>query len=155
MYSNNIVNFQESTTIVNACIKKAGNLLKAPRITFCSKVKFQSFTQFPEDHLPHLIVSTFLLLLCMFAAFVSYGINCFISVFTWPTIADRFINTLCQKVIDNLKYCNHYGCIAWNLQRCSSYRCINIYKQCKPVNIIFKCITLFYPSEESYFIDLK
>ena len=31
MYSNNIVNFQESTTILNACIKKSGNLLKAPR----------------------------------------------------------------------------------------------------------------------------
>ena len=32
MYSNNIVNFQDSTTILNACIKKSGNLLNAPRI---------------------------------------------------------------------------------------------------------------------------
>ena len=32
MYSNNIVNFQESTTILNACTKKSGNLLKVPRI---------------------------------------------------------------------------------------------------------------------------
>ena len=32
MYSNNIVNFQDSTTIFNACTKKSGNLLKAPRI---------------------------------------------------------------------------------------------------------------------------
>ena len=32
MYSNNIVNFQESTTILNARTKKPGNLLKAPRI---------------------------------------------------------------------------------------------------------------------------
>ena len=32
MYSNNIVNFQESVTILNACTKKSGNLLKAPRI---------------------------------------------------------------------------------------------------------------------------
>ena len=32
MYSNNIVNCQESTTILNACTKKSGNLLKAPRI---------------------------------------------------------------------------------------------------------------------------
>ena len=32
MYSNNILNFQESMTILNACIKKYGNLLKAPRI---------------------------------------------------------------------------------------------------------------------------
>ena len=31
MYSNNIVNFQESTTILNAWTKKSGNLLKAPR----------------------------------------------------------------------------------------------------------------------------
>ena len=30
MYSNNIVNFQESTTILNACTKKSGNLLTAP-----------------------------------------------------------------------------------------------------------------------------
>ena len=29
MYSNNIVNFQESTTILDACTKKSGNLLKA------------------------------------------------------------------------------------------------------------------------------
>ena len=33
MYSNNILNFQESLTILNACTKKrSGNLLKAPRI---------------------------------------------------------------------------------------------------------------------------
>ena len=32
MYSNNIVNFQESTPILNACTKKSGNLLNAPRI---------------------------------------------------------------------------------------------------------------------------
>ena len=32
MYSNNILNFQVSVTILNACTKKSGNLLKAPRI---------------------------------------------------------------------------------------------------------------------------
>ena len=31
-YSNNIVNFQESTTILNACTKKSGNLLNAPHM---------------------------------------------------------------------------------------------------------------------------
>ena len=31
MYSNNIVNFQESTTILNAHTKKSGNLSYAPR----------------------------------------------------------------------------------------------------------------------------
>ena len=38
MYSNNIVNFQESTTILNACTKKSGNLLKAPRISSLSRI---------------------------------------------------------------------------------------------------------------------
>ena len=33
MYSNNIVNFQESTTILNAYTKKSGNLLNSPRIS--------------------------------------------------------------------------------------------------------------------------
>ena len=32
MYSNNILNFQESTTILNSYKKKSGNLLKAPCI---------------------------------------------------------------------------------------------------------------------------
>ena len=32
MYSNNILNFQKSTTILNACTKKSGDLLKALRI---------------------------------------------------------------------------------------------------------------------------
>ena len=31
VYGNNILNFQESTTILNACTKKSGTLLKAPR----------------------------------------------------------------------------------------------------------------------------
>ena len=31
MYSNNLLNFQESTIILNGCTKKSGNLLKAPR----------------------------------------------------------------------------------------------------------------------------
>ena len=31
MYSNNILNFQKSMTILNACTKKSGNLLKDPR----------------------------------------------------------------------------------------------------------------------------
>ena len=35
MYSNKILNCQESTTILNACTKRSGNLLKAP-LTFSS-----------------------------------------------------------------------------------------------------------------------
>ena len=38
MYSNNIVNFQESTTILNACTKKSGNLLNAPHSSFVNKM---------------------------------------------------------------------------------------------------------------------
>ena len=34
MYNNNILNFQESATILNACTKKSENLLKAPRIIY-------------------------------------------------------------------------------------------------------------------------
>ena len=32
IYSNNIVNFQESTTILNACMNKSGNLLNTHRV---------------------------------------------------------------------------------------------------------------------------
>ena len=45
MCSNNIVNFQESTTILNACIKKRpGNLLNAPRT--CHETKQSVVTAF-------------------------------------------------------------------------------------------------------------
>ena len=44
MYSNSIVNFQVSTTILNACTKKSGNLLNSPRIYIyiyiCTHIKF-------------------------------------------------------------------------------------------------------------------
>ena len=33
LYSNNILNSQESTTILNACTKKSGNLFKSPPIS--------------------------------------------------------------------------------------------------------------------------
>ena len=39
VYSNNILNCQVSTTILNACTKKSGNLLKAP----CSSIYYKSF----------------------------------------------------------------------------------------------------------------
>ena len=52
MYSNNIVNFQVSMTVLNACTKKSGNLLKAPRIniqwtqfcTFWEKITQEGLT---------------------------------------------------------------------------------------------------------------
>ena len=41
MYRNNILNFQESTTILNAGKKKSGNLLKAPRRTISVSVVYR------------------------------------------------------------------------------------------------------------------
>ena len=35
MYCNNIVNFQESTTILNACTKKVWKLIEAPYMIEC------------------------------------------------------------------------------------------------------------------------
>ena len=46
MYSNNIVNFQESTTVLKACTKTSGNLLKAPRS--CQWFLFRSIWVCPE-----------------------------------------------------------------------------------------------------------
>ena len=45
MYSNKIVNFQESTTILNACTKKSVNLSYAPRIhlELLQQTRFFSF----------------------------------------------------------------------------------------------------------------
>ena len=44
MYSNNIMNFQESTIILNACTKKkSGNLLKAPRIYVFTKLSARAW----------------------------------------------------------------------------------------------------------------
>ena len=45
MISNNIVNFQESTTILNACTEMSGNILKAPRI-FIYKIKLSRSVRF-------------------------------------------------------------------------------------------------------------
>ena len=45
MYSNNILNFQESPTILNAYTKKSGNLLKAPRISYNSNTESLSMSQ--------------------------------------------------------------------------------------------------------------
>ena len=42
MYSNNILNFQESTTILNACTKKDGNLLNLPRISILAQLTYKT-----------------------------------------------------------------------------------------------------------------
>ena len=45
MYSNNIVNFQESTTILNACTKKSGSFLNVPRTLIWSIWRYSRFLQ--------------------------------------------------------------------------------------------------------------
>ena len=48
MYSNNILNFQESPTILDVCTKKFGNLLNSPRISsnqFKNKVTYKLYTE--------------------------------------------------------------------------------------------------------------
>ena len=44
MYSNNILNFQESTTILNACTKKSGNSLRAPHTLFYHNIYVLYYT---------------------------------------------------------------------------------------------------------------
>ena len=52
VYSNNILNFEESTTILNACTKKSGNLLNAPRIDYKLKGnKRNLFADWDRSHL--------------------------------------------------------------------------------------------------------
>ena len=45
MYSNNILNFQESTTILNVCRKKSGNILNAPRMYLPNPPLKQNMTE--------------------------------------------------------------------------------------------------------------
>ena len=42
MYSNNMLNFQESTTVLNACIQKSGDILNAPRIIHSGENKYKT-----------------------------------------------------------------------------------------------------------------
>ena len=50
MYSNNILNFQESITILNAYTKKTGNLFNAPRICYITSTEQSSFINI-ENHI--------------------------------------------------------------------------------------------------------
>ena len=77
MYSNNVLIFQVSTTILNACSKKSGNLLKAPRIfagTPSQKLSSLNNQNFPEKNLlisESLIIITFVTLFCIVGIYVS------------------------------------------------------------------------------------
>ena len=63
MYSNNIVNFQESTPILNAHTKKSGNLLNLPCIYIYSNLwfgplKFKQFRNYKNHLTPTFRIST-------------------------------------------------------------------------------------------------
>ena len=63
IYRNNILNFQESKLILNACTKKSGNFWKAPRITFFSTIGLRlkkMCERFFHNLLPHPLGSSFL-----------------------------------------------------------------------------------------------
>ena len=57
MYSNNILNFQESTTILNACTKKDGNLLNAP--TYINWNPNGKMTPTPNNNLKLFLSTTY------------------------------------------------------------------------------------------------
>ena len=49
MYSNNILNFQDSMTILNACTKKSGNLLNTPHIKWKPRISIKSLITYLWD----------------------------------------------------------------------------------------------------------
>ena len=51
-------------------------------IPFIRMIKLQLLAQFSVDHLAHPVVSSFILFLCQFAAFIYYVIDCFVSFTT-------------------------------------------------------------------------
>ena len=51
MYSNDILNFQKCTTILNTCTKKSGNLLNAPRIYLSIYIYIHTHTHTHEGGL--------------------------------------------------------------------------------------------------------
>ena len=91
MYSNNIVNFQESTTIVNACTKKSGNLLNVPcisaNINLCFLFFFSSLSAFVLIYL-FLSLSLSLSLSLFLSFFLTHSLSLFLSFFlhTYITI---------------------------------------------------------------------
>ena len=50
MYSNKILNFQDSTAILNACTKKSGNLLNTPHSLFNAKSIFIHINSFISNN---------------------------------------------------------------------------------------------------------
>ena len=51
-------------------------------ILFVHVVNFKLLVQLSVDHLPHSVVSSVILFLCLFAVFAFYEIDCFVSITT-------------------------------------------------------------------------
>ena len=77
MDSNSELNFQESTTILNACTKKSGNLLKAPRISsmLISSYIFDSYI-FLYFRCLYLLISSTLISSYIFYAYIFLYLLC-------------------------------------------------------------------------------
>ena len=100
MYSNKILNFQESTTILNACTKKSGNLLNEPH-------KFYVFASYGRLILPFICIQIHTY--CMWKSHWSvqlvqeHTLWCYDAVLTdtesdliqnWPGLNDMFYSNL-------------------------------------------------------------
>ena len=77
MYSNNIVNFQEPTPILNACTRKSGNLLNAPS-RFFSQLKDQGRYICLWTYHSYRLLKACILLLCW----------AFVCILFWPILND-------------------------------------------------------------------
>ena len=79
MYCNNIVNFRESTTILNASTKKYGNLLKAPRIHKCTKILMKLALVLISSVFPQMLFELFVKSSC--SIYCKKTFDCFHSSF--------------------------------------------------------------------------
>ena len=90
MYSNNILNFEESPTILNACTKKSGNLFNAPSVCTYHLVVWSNFNLLHNSlwiTCSSPLRTSFVLLLYQLSEFAYYVIWCFIYVSISSTFA--------------------------------------------------------------------
>ena len=118
MYSNNIVNFQVSMTILNACTKMSGNLFKVPRILSCSSAS----TDFPDSFFP----------------FVSI-IHRFQPVF--ETISCICIELLQISSCESSNTCTSVGRVHWRTSPMSSSLLLPLCPAC-PVRLIWMVLEI-------------
>ena len=78
MHSNNIANFQESTTILNAHTKKSGNLSYAPRVY----IYIYTFTH-THAHIHMYVCMTISVFVCMVNILFNLGLNLSIKILSF------------------------------------------------------------------------